>query len=75
MSAPADRVPAARTLAIPEETARAIEARIRGSSFGTIDAFVGFVLARLVEEPGPGPFSPEDEQRLKERLRSLGYID
>ena len=65
----------ARTVALPEELARAIETRIRGSAFDSVDAFVAFVLSRLVEEPGPGAFSEEDERQLKERLRSLGYID
>lgn len=64
-----------RTLTIPEETAVGLEARIRGSGFRSLDAFVGFVLARLLETPGEVPFSEEDERRLKERLRSLGYID
>ncbi|HTT14209.1 MAG TPA: CopG family transcriptional regulator [Thermoplasmata archaeon] len=64
-----------RTVRIPEEVVRALERRMRGSSFESVDAFVAFVLARLAEEPGAGAFSAEDEQHLKERLRSLGYID
>jgi hypothetical protein len=65
-----------RSLRIPEETARALEERIRGSGFATVDAFASFVLARLLEKPaGEAPFSEEDERQLKERLRSLGYID
>jgi hypothetical protein len=69
-------MPAAeRTLRVPEETAAAIERRIAGSGFESADAFVAFVLARLLEESGDVPFSVEDENRIKERLRSLGYID
>jgi len=64
-----------RTIALPEEIVRAIETRIRGSSFETVDAFVAFVLARLIEASSESPFSEEDERHLKERLRSLGYID
>jgi hypothetical protein len=67
--------PATRTLHVPEEVVRALEARMKGSSFDSVDAFVSFVLARLAEEPGAGSFSEEDERHLKERLRSLGYID
>ena len=67
--------PAARTIRIPEEVARSIEERIRGSGFESVDAFVAFVLARLLEQPGETAFSEEDERALKERLRSLGYID
>ena len=65
----------ARTVRIPEETAEGIERRIAGTGFDSVDAFVGFVLARLLELPAETPFSAEDERKLKERLRSLGYID
>jgi hypothetical protein len=67
--------PTTRSITIPEELAAAIEARIRGTGFASADAFVEFVLARLLETPGEIPFSEEDEKRLKDRLRSLGYID
>lgn len=67
--------PATRSVRIPEEIARSVEARVRGSAFESVDAFVTFVLARLVEEPGGAGFSEDDEKRLRERLRSLGYID
>ncbi len=69
------RPPSSRTIELPEETARAIEARLKGSAFVSVDSFVAFVLARLLEEPGETAFSEEDERHLKERLRSLGYID
>jgi Arc/MetJ-type ribon-helix-helix transcriptional regulator len=64
-----------RSIVIPEEVARAIEDRLKETSFASLDAFVGFVLARLLEEPGATGFSEEEERRLRERLRSLGYID
>jgi hypothetical protein len=64
-----------RTIGIPEEVARALEDRLRSTSFASLDAFVGFVLARLLEEPGATGFSEEEERRLRERLRSIGYID
>jgi hypothetical protein len=64
-----------RSVHIPEEVARRLEHRIAGSGFRDLDAYVGFVLARLLEVPSKEPFSEEDERRLRERLRSLGYID
>jgi hypothetical protein len=66
---------APRTVQLPADVVRALEERMKGSSFESVDAFVAFVLARLLEGPGPGAFSEEDERLLKERLRSLGYID
>jgi len=69
--------PSARTVPVrlPEELVRGLEARIRGSAFSSVDAFVAFVLARLLEEPAKPGFTEEEERRLKDRLRSLGYID
>ncbi|MGI0151011.1 MAG: CopG family transcriptional regulator [Thermoplasmata archaeon] len=64
-----------RTVRIPPELARTIERRIAGTGFPSVDAFVAFVLARLCEETSSEPFSEEEERRLRERLRSLGYID
>jgi Arc/MetJ-type ribon-helix-helix transcriptional regulator len=64
-----------RTVRLPEEVVRALEERMRGSSFESVDAFVAFILGRLLDQPGDGAFSAEDERLLKERLRSLGYID
>jgi hypothetical protein len=63
------------TLRIPVELAEKLQRRIEGSGFGSIDEFAAFVLARLLEEPSTEPFSEEDERRVRERLRSLGYID
>ncbi|HYK93150.1 MAG TPA: CopG family transcriptional regulator [Thermoplasmata archaeon] len=64
-----------RTVHLPEDVVRGLEARRRGSSFPDLDAYVAFILARLLDEPSNEPFSEADERRLRERLRSLGYID
>lgn len=64
-------------IALPEELWKKVRSRIEGSSFASVDDFVAFVLARLVEgTPALGePFSAEDEAKVKARLKSLGYID
>jgi Arc/MetJ-type ribon-helix-helix transcriptional regulator len=64
-----------RTVRVPEEIVSALEERCRGTSFEDVDAFIAFVLSRLLDEPGSTGFSEEEERGLKERLRSLGYID
>ncbi len=64
-----------RTIRLPEEVVQGIESRLKGSAFPSVDAFVSFVLARLLEVPGGPGLTEEDERGLKERLRSLGYID
>ncbi len=64
-----------RRIEIPTDLAEALERRIEGTGFPSVEAFVAFVLARLCEETAAEPFSEEEERRLRERLRSLGYID
>jgi Arc/MetJ-type ribon-helix-helix transcriptional regulator len=64
-----------RSIQLPEELVAALEERFHGTAFATVDAFIEFVLARLLDEPGASGFSEEEERSLKERLRSLGYID
>ncbi len=75
MAPPAPGAENPRTIRLPAETVRAIEARLEGSAFESVDAFVAFVLARLLESPGGPGLTEADERTLKERLRSLGYID
>jgi len=67
--------PPRRAVHLSDEVVRGLEARMKGSSFPDVDAYVEFILARLLDEPSEEPFSEEDERRLRERLRSLGYID
>jgi len=75
MPEPPASPPATRTIRLPEELVEALQERVRGTSFDSVDAFVAFVLARLLDHPGTGGFSEEEERSLRERLRSLGYID
>jgi hypothetical protein len=75
-SGPPPAPPGTRTVRLPEELVRALEERMRGSAFESVDALIAFILGRLVDlAPGDTAFSEEDERLLKDRLRSLGYID
>lgn len=66
---------ASRSVKIPEEVARQLERKLAQTSFASLDDFISFVLARLAESPAEAPFSEDEERQLRERLRSLGYID
>jgi Arc/MetJ-type ribon-helix-helix transcriptional regulator len=71
----AEPAPAMRSVELPEELVIALAERVRGTSFESVDAFIAFVLARLLDRPGTSGFTEEEERSLRERLRSLGYID
>jgi hypothetical protein len=75
MTSPAPSSVSSRTVKIPEEIARRLEQKLSQTSFASLDDFVSFVLARLAESPSETPFSEDEERQLRERLRSLGYID
>ncbi len=66
------------TVSIPTPLFKKIEERIRGTGFTSVSSYVTYVLREIVaedEEKQEHPFSKEDEERVKARLRALGYID
>jgi len=63
---------------IPTKLAKKIEKRIQGTEFSSISSYVTFVLSEVVSETEPEAgeaLSKEDDERIKARLRSLGYLD
>lgn len=45
-----------------------------GGDFKSVEELVEFVLNELLSEEEEGVFTPEEEEKIKKRLRSLGYI-
>ncbi len=64
---------------VPKEIIRKIEERIKGTEFKSVEEYTTFVLEEVVKETGEEEpeevFSEEDEKKVKERLRALGYLD
>jgi len=68
------------SVSIPVPLFRKVEERIKGTGFTSVSSYVTYVLREIMaEEEGSDddqqPFSKEDEERVKDRLRALGYID
>ncbi|KAA0003016.1 MAG: CopG family transcriptional regulator [Thermoplasmata archaeon] len=65
------------TVSIPAPLFKKIEERIKGTGFTSVSSYVTYVLRELIaeEEEEEEPFTKEDEERIKERLRALGYLD
>jgi Arc/MetJ-type ribon-helix-helix transcriptional regulator len=65
------------TVSIPIPLFKKIEERIKGTGFTSVSSYVTYVLREVVseEEDEGEPFTKEDEERVKERLRALGYLD
>ena len=65
------------TVSIPTPLFKKIEERIKGTGFTSVSSYVTYVLREIIaeDEEAEEPFSKEDEERVKERLRALGYLE
>jgi len=65
------------TVSIPTPLFKKVEERIKETGFTSVSSYVTYVLREIIaeEEEEKEPFSEEDKERVKERLRALGYID
>jgi Arc/MetJ-type ribon-helix-helix transcriptional regulator len=66
------------SVSIPTPLFEKIKKRIEGTGFTSVSSYVVYVLREVLAEEAADEeeaFSREDEERVKERLRSLGYLD
>ncbi len=65
------------TITIPVQLADKIEDRIKDTGFNSISSYVTFVLRQVLstsKQERQEAFTEEDEAKVKERLKSLGYL-
>lgn len=66
------------TISIPTLLAEKIKKRIKGTGFMSLSSYVTYVLREVIsgnEGESDEAFSKEDEEKIKNRLRALGYLD
>jgi len=65
------------TISIPMPLANKIKKRIEGTGFTSLSSYVTYVLREVIssDEEKDEAFSKNDEKRVKNKLRSLGYLD
>ena len=66
------------TVSIPTPLAEKIKKRIKGTGFTSLSSYVTYVLREVIsgmDEESEEAFSKEDEEKVKDRLRALGYLD
>ena len=69
------------SVTIPTPLFDKIKERIDGTDFTSVSSYVVYVLREVLAgaaaEAGPEPqaLSKEDEEKVKERLKALGYLD
>ncbi|MEM0117536.1 MAG: hypothetical protein QXV32_03740 [Conexivisphaerales archaeon] len=60
---------------IPAELFKQIQEAIAGTGFATVDDYITYTLyVSLGKKPTKTDTSPDDEQRVFDQLRSLGYL-
>ena len=64
-------------ISIPASLYKKIKEKIKGSEIESVSSYITKVLRESLskEEAGQEELSKEDEEKVKERLRALGYID
>lgn len=68
------------TVSLPKPLIDKIKERMKGTGFPSVSSYVTYVLRQVItsiedEEKSKEAFSKEDEEKVKQRLRDLGYID
>jgi len=70
------------TISIPKVLADKIKKRIEGTGFNSVSSYVVYILRQVVsniekdgkEDNKKEAFSRKDEEEVKKRLKSLGYL-
>ncbi|MFW9867191.1 MAG: CopG family transcriptional regulator [Candidatus Thorarchaeota archaeon] len=68
------------TVSIPKPLAEKIKERMKGTGFASVSSYVTYILRQVIssieeEERSKQAFTKEEEEKVKQRLRDLGYID
>ncbi len=68
------------TVSIPIQLYERIKSRISGSGFTSVSDYVTYVLREVLaslelDEKEEMVFTKEEEEKVKERLKALGYLD
>jgi Arc/MetJ-type ribon-helix-helix transcriptional regulator len=67
------------SVSVPVPLFNKIEDRIEGTGFTSVSSYVTYVLREIIankeEEEAENPFTEEDEKKVKDRLKALGYLD
>ena len=65
------------SVSIPTSLYKKIEEKIKGTDISSVASYVAKVLRESLarEEDNKEVFTPEEEEKIKDRLKALGYID
>ncbi len=68
-----------KNITLPDDIYKAIQQRLPKTEFRTVDDYAAYVLQEVVkkiaEEGKTQEYTKEDEEKVKARLKSLGYLE
>ena len=64
-----------RTITIPKDLAEKLEKRAKESDFDSLSDYINYVLRQILSKIESKGFSKEDEEKVKQKLKDLGYLD
>ena len=68
-----------RSIKIPKDLYRKLKKRIRDTEFTSVSEYAGYILSEVLEnldeDVKDEKISEADEEKVKERLKALGYLD
>ena len=64
------------SISIPKQLAEKIKEKIKGTPFNSVSSYITFImrLVMLEKKDGDEAFTKEDEEKVKSKLKKLGYI-
>ena len=68
-------------IAIKKPLAKKLHRRLKETEFKTLTEYVNFILEEVIasleeqESEEDSGYTPEEEEKVKQRLKDLGYID
>ena len=68
------------TVSIPKPLVDKVKERMKGTRISSVSSYVTYVLRQVLssiesDEKSKQAFTQEEEDKVKQRLRDLGYID
>ncbi|KXA97228.1 CopG family transcriptional regulator [candidate division MSBL1 archaeon SCGC-AAA259I09] len=63
------------TVSIPIPLFEKLKEQIEGTGFNSVSSYVGYILREIVAEKGKAPFTEEDEEKIRKKLKALGYLE
>ena len=63
-------------ITLPKDLYEKAKQKAEEAGFKDMNEFIRFLIEQIVEETGEETgLTPEEEEKVKERLRALGYLD